>query len=145
MHFGVLQSEAALQNHTARSGNPPEPEILVAVNESLASIIEMLNPSETPSAALRRLAEGGTSKRTPAAAHRGKTRKNRVLPALLAAAEREEAAAAAAGERERENRDEVKDAAEHRKAFNKLTEICTALLATGRSETDLDPGCWWRC
>ncbi|XP_026194271.1 CD2 antigen cytoplasmic tail-binding protein 2 [Cyclospora cayetanensis] len=101
------------------------------------------NPDEVSDPWLDSLGEtkGDLVRRAPhGPSQKGKARKQRVLPALAAAAEREEAEAAAAvaaaaegGEAGKKEGEPNGDAEANRKAFEDLTEICTALLATGRN------------
>ncbi|KAL8447096.1 hypothetical protein Emed_004620 [Eimeria media] len=135
-------SEAVKQRYATEAESAPAPEVSVNVVESLRKILQVLNPGETPSRALRRLAEGGPSRGPPSAGapsgapaggSKGKGKKNRILPALAAAAEREAAAAAAAAEGGEGEKGANLDAADKQKTFDSLTEICTALLATGRN------------
>ncbi|KAL8446620.1 hypothetical protein Emag_004680 [Eimeria magna] len=133
-------SEAVKQRYATEAESAPAPEVSVDVVESLRKILQVLNPSETPSKALRRLADGGPSRGptagapsgAPAGGSKAKVKKSRILPALAAAAEREAAAAAAAAEGDGEKGANL-DAADKQKTFDALTEICTALLATGRN------------
>ncbi|KAL8272292.1 hypothetical protein Esti_003809 [Eimeria stiedai] len=133
-------SDAVKQRYAAEAENAPAPEVSVNVVESLRTILQVLNPAETPSRALRRLAEGGPSRvpsigtpsGAPTGSPKGKGKKSRILPALAAAAEREAAAAAAAAQGNGEKRENL-NAADKQKTFDSLTEICTALLATGRN------------
>ncbi|KAL8438709.1 hypothetical protein Efla_005247 [Eimeria flavescens] len=129
-------SDAVRQRLFAASESSPVPEVSVDVVDSLRKILQVLHPTETPSRALRRLAEGGPSRGPHAAAggapSKGKGKKSRLLPALAAAAERDAAAAAAAAATATEAGGGL-DSGEKQKAFDSLTEICTALLATGRN------------
>ncbi|KAL8434215.1 hypothetical protein ACSSS7_003316 [Eimeria intestinalis] len=136
----VTVSDAVKQRYAAQAESAPAPEVSVNVLESLRKILHVLNPGETPSGALRRLADGGPSRGpsvgapsgAPAGGAKGKGKKSRMLPALAAAAEREAAAAAAAADAEGEREGNL-NAADRQKTFDSLTEICTALLATGRN------------
>ncbi|OEH74049.1 cd2 antigen cytoplasmic tail-binding protein [Cyclospora cayetanensis] len=78
-----LASEAALQSHATRHQQPPAPEVTVDVQDSIRKILCILNQGETPSRALRRLAEGAPSRGAPVAgaphgpSQKGKARKQR--------------------------------------------------------------------